>query len=131
MALPMDGSKKEVMVYLLKRNDEVPMESVQDFGTDVTNQAGVEIKVRAGERDSPDPDDCTPVGTAQLHLPPNLPIHSPIRVKFTISRDGRLTVTATDLTGGGTIDVDFETEAVLGAGEVESRSQALRLLNVS
>ena len=52
---------------------------------------------------------------ATLNLPAGLPARSPIRVKFAISRDGRLSVTATDLTGGGSIDVDFETEAVMNA----------------
>ena len=122
---------REIVVYILPRNGEVPMESQTDFGTDAANQAGVEIQVKAGERDSPDPADCKDVGTAQLSLPPNLPARSPIRVKFAISRDGRLTVTATDLTGGGMIDVEFATEAVMGAGAVDERTTALRLLNVS
>jgi hypothetical protein len=71
------------------------------------------------------------VGTAQLSLPPGLPERSPIRVRFAISRDGRLSVTAIDQTGGGQIDVEFETEAVLGDAEVADRSTALRLLSVS
>ncbi|MBX6316105.1 MAG: Hsp70 family protein, partial [Isosphaeraceae bacterium] len=81
--------------------------------------------------DSPEPLDCKDIGTASLDLPPNLPARSPIRVTFAIDRDGRLHVTAMDLTGGGSIHVDFETEAVLSAEEVAERSTALRLLNVS
>ncbi len=50
---------------------------------------------------------------------------------FAINRDGRLAVSAVDLTGGGSIDVEFETEAVMNAEDVAERSQALRLLNVS
>ena len=50
---------------------------------------------------------------------------------FAITRDGRLNVTAVDLTGGGSIDVEFETEAVMNAEEVAERSTALRLMNVS
>jgi molecular chaperone DnaK (HSP70) len=126
-----NDENKEVVVYLLPRNGEVPMEQSSDFGTDVANQGGVDIRVMAGERDSPEPLDCKDVGTATLNLPPSLPARSPIRVKFAINRDGRLNVTATDLTGGGSIDVDFETEAVLSADEVEERSSALRLMNVS
>lgn len=126
-----DDSNKEVVVYLLPRNSEVPMEKSSDFGTDLANQSGVDIRVMAGERDSPEPLDCKDVGTATLNLPPSLPARSPIRVKFAINRDGRLLVSATDLTGGGSIDVEFETEAVMSASEVEERSSALRLLNVS
>jgi molecular chaperone DnaK (HSP70) len=126
-----DDANKEVVVYLLPRNSEVPMERSSDFGTDMVNQSGVDIRVMAGERDSPEPLDCKDVGTATLNLPPSLPARSPIRVKFAINRDGRLFVTATDLTGGGSIDVEFETEAVMNADEVEERSSALRLLNVS
>ncbi|MDR3632919.1 MAG: Hsp70 family protein [Isosphaeraceae bacterium] len=126
-----DDANKEVVVYLLPRNSEVPLEQSADFGTDVANQAGVDIRVMAGERASAEPSDCKDVGTATLNLPEHLPARSPVRVKFAISRDGRLLVTATDLTGGGSIDVEFETEAVMNAEEVAERSSALRLLNVS
>lgn len=126
-----DDKNQDVVVYLLPRNGEVPMEYSSDFGTDTANQAGVDIRVMAGERDSPEPLDCKDVGTATLNLPPSLPARSPIRVKFAINRDGRLLVTATDLTGGASIDVEFETEAVLNAEQVAERSSALRLLNVS
>jgi molecular chaperone DnaK (HSP70) len=126
-----DDGGREVVVYLLPRNGEVPMEQTADFGTDQPNQAGVEIRVMAGERDSPEPLDCKEVGTALLDLPGGLPERSPIRVTFGIDRDGRLGVTAVDLTGGGSIAVEFETEAVLSAEDVEERSKALRLLNVS
>jgi molecular chaperone DnaK (HSP70) len=126
-----NANNQEVVVYLLPRNSEVPMENSSDFGTDSANQAGVDIHVMAGERDSPEPKDCQDVGTATLNLPSGLPARSPIRVKFAINRDGRLSLTATDLTGGGSIDVDFETEAVMNAEEVEERSSALRLLTVS
>jgi molecular chaperone DnaK len=122
---------EDVIVYLLPRNSEVPLERMTDFGTDSGNQAAVDIRVMSGERDSPDPLDCQEVGVATLSLPERLPARSPIRVKFAISKDGRLGVSATDLTGGGSIDVEFETEAVLNAEEVAERSTALRLLNVS
>jgi molecular chaperone DnaK (HSP70) len=126
-----NGEGQECVVYLLNRNCEVPMDHVMDFGTDQANQIGADIRVMAGERDSPEPLDCQEVGTATLHLPPGLPAKSPIRVRLGISRDGRLNVTATDLTGGGSIEVEFETEAVLSASDVEERSSALRMLQVS
>ena len=126
-----DETNREIVVTLLPRNGEVPMESASDFGTDLANQAGVDIRVMAGERDSTDPADCKDVGVATLTLPPMLPARSPIRVKFAISKDGRLNVTATDLTGGGSIVVDFETEAVMNPAQVEERSAALRLMSVS
>ncbi len=122
---------QDVVVYLLPRNSEVPLERLTDFGTDVANQAAVDIRVMSGERDSADPLDCQEVGVASLNLPEKLPARSPIRVKFAISKDGRLGVSATDLTGGASIDVEFQTEAVMSAEEVAERSTALRLLNVS
>jgi len=126
-----DETNREVVVTLLPRNGEVPMESANDFGTDVANQAGVDIRIVAGERDSTEPTDCKSVGVATLNLPATLPARSPIRVKFAINKDGRLNVTATDLTGGGSIEVDFETEAVMNAEQVAERSAALRLMTVS
>jgi molecular chaperone DnaK (HSP70) len=126
-----DDQSRDVVVYLLPRNAEVPLERVTDFGTDAANQEAVDIRVMSGERDSPDPLDCQEVGVASLALPESLPAKSPIRVKFAITRDGRLNVSAVDLTGGGSIDVEFQTEAVLSEAEVEERSTALRLLTVS
>jgi molecular chaperone DnaK len=121
----------DIVFYLLPRNSEVPLERVSDFGTDADNQAAVDIRVMSGERDSPDPLDCQEVGVATLSLPERLPAKSPIRVKFAISKDGRLGVSATDLTGGSSIDVEFQTEAVMSADEVAERSTALRLMTVS
>jgi molecular chaperone DnaK len=126
-----DDQGRDVVVYLLARNAEVPLERTTDFGTDATDQAAVDIRVMSGERDSADPLDCQEVGVATLSLPDRLPARSPIRVKFAISQDGRLGVSAADLTGGGTIDVAFETEAVMNAEEVAERSTALRLMTVS
>jgi molecular chaperone DnaK (HSP70) len=126
-----DDQGRDVVVYLLPRNAEVPLERATDFGTDSDDQAAVDIRVMSGERDSADPLDCQEVGVATLSLPDRLPAKSPIRVKFAISQDGRLDVTAADLTGGGSIDVAFETEAVLNAEEVAERSTALRLMTVS
>jgi molecular chaperone DnaK (HSP70) len=126
-----NDQSQEVVVYLLPRNSEVPLERLSDFGTDADNQAAVDIRVMSGERDSADPLDCQEVGIATLSLPERLPARSPIRVKFAISKDGRLGVSATDLTGGSSIDVEFQTEAVMSAAEVAERSTALRLLSVS
>jgi molecular chaperone DnaK len=126
-----DDEGRDVVVYLLPRNAEVPLDRTTDFGTDAENQAAVDIRVMSGERDSGDPLDCQEVGIACLTLPDRLPARSPIRVKFAISQDGRLVVSAADLTGGGSIDVSFETEAVMNAEEVAERSTALRLMNVS
>jgi molecular chaperone DnaK len=126
-----DDQSHDVVVYLLPRNAEVPLQRTTDFGTDADDQAAVDIRVMSGERDSTDPLDCQEVGVATLSLPDRLPARSPIRVKFAISQDGRLEVSAADLTGGGSIDVSFETEAVMNAEEVAERSTALRLMNVS
>ncbi len=126
-----DDTGKDLVVYMLERNSEVPLEKSTDFGTDQSNQAGVEIRVMAGERDSPEPLDCQEVGVAALELPPGLPARSPIRVVFAIDSDGRLHVTGLDLTGGGSINVEFETEAVLSQEDVAERSKALRLIDVS
>ncbi len=126
-----DQESRDVVVYLLPRNTEVPMERMSDFGTDADNQSAVDIRVMSGERDSTEPADCQEVGVATLNLPEKLPARSPIRVKFAINQDGRLNVSAVDLTAGGSIDVEFQTEAVMNAEQVEERSTALRLLTVS
>ncbi len=68
-----DDQSRDVVVYLLPRNSEVPLERSTDFGTDADNQAAVDIRVMSGERDSADPLDCQEVGVATLNLPDRLP----------------------------------------------------------
>ena len=121
----------DVVVYLLPRNSEVPLERMTDFGTDADNQSAVDIRVMSGERDSPDPLDCQEVGVATLNLPERLPARARSASSSRSTKDGRLGVSATDLTGGGSIDVEFQTEAVMNAEEVAERSTALRLMTVS
>ena len=50
-----DDEGREVVVYLLPRNAEVPLDRTTDFGTDAENQSAVDIRVMSGERDSADP----------------------------------------------------------------------------
>ncbi len=126
-----DEQSQDVVVYLLPRNSEVPLERLTDFGTDAgepgRRRYPGDVRRARQRRSAGLPGG----GRGHLNLPEKLPARSPIRVKFAISKDGRLGVSATDLTGGGSIDVEFETEAVLNAEEVAERSTALRLLNVS
>ncbi len=68
-----DDQGRDVVVYLLPRNAEVPLDRSTDFGTDADNQAAVDIRVMSGERDSADPLDCQEVGVATLSLPDRLP----------------------------------------------------------
>ena len=64
-----NDQSQDVIVYLLPRNSEVPLEHMTDFGTDALNQAAVDIRVMSGERDSMDPLDCQEVGVATLTCP--------------------------------------------------------------
>ena len=63
-----NDQSQEVVVYLLPRNSEVPLEQMTDFGTDADNQAAVDIRVMSGEREAPTLD-CQEVGIATLALP--------------------------------------------------------------
>jgi molecular chaperone DnaK (HSP70) len=122
---------EDAAVYLLPRNSEVPVARTAEFGTDQHNQAAVEIRVVAGEQESADPFECQEVGLVVLELPPGLPAHSPIHVTFAIDRDGRLSVQALDVRGGGSIHVEFETDAILSEEQLAQRSERLSLLKVS
>ncbi len=103
-----------------------------DFGTDSENQSAVDCGVMSGRRDRP-----RTRSTVRKWVWRRSPCLTGCRGadrsgwKFAISKDGRLGVSATDLTGGGSIDVEFRTEAVMNAEEVAERSTALRLMNVS
>ena len=99
--------------------------------TPTTNRPSIS-EVMSGERDSPDPLDCQEVGVASLTLPERLPAKA-----LSASNSPSASRTAGWVSrrpisqGAASIDVEFQTEAVLSEEEVAERSTALRLMSVS
>ncbi len=127
-----DDDNQEIVVYLLPRNSEVPHGTarrtsaptplIRRVSTSASWPANATAPSRPIARTS-----ARRLSTCRRICPRGVPSASSSRSAATAA----CIVTATDLTGGGSIDVEFETEAVLNAEQVEARSAALRLLTVS
>lgn len=118
---------------LIKVNDRVPIEVTQRFGTMDPDQevADIRIKENISMDDSVDLGVCEEIGNAALSLPPNLPANSPIEITFRLSSQGRLDVTARELTANRTIETDIETTRVISSEEVEEAKKRTTLVTVT
>jgi molecular chaperone DnaK (HSP70) len=76
---------------LIPRNTSLPVTAKRVFKTQQDGQKSVQVNIVEGESRSPD--DCTQIGScAVTGLPTDLPVHSPIEIRFRYRPNGRLTV---------------------------------------
>jgi len=125
---------QEVLYNIILKNDEVPKEVKQRFGTKEANQESVEIKIMENELTEQLVEDlslCAEIGVAELKLPPNLPYDSPIEVTFSLNEEGRLTIEALEVTDNRKIVVTIETGSIMTEEEVEKAKEKSKGLVVS
>ncbi|MBA4189327.1 MAG: molecular chaperone DnaK [Planctomycetaceae bacterium] len=84
---------------LVPKNTQLPASAEEIYYTARDNQTRVRVRILQGEAQQADA--CTPVGECWIEgLPANLPKGSPVRVRCGVAANGRIEVTATDLTSG-------------------------------
>ncbi|MCE9563751.1 MAG: Hsp70 family protein [Planctomycetes bacterium] len=84
---------------LVLKNTQLPASAEEVYYTARDNQTRVRVRILQGEAHQADA--CSPVGECWIEgLPANLPKGSPVRVKCGVAANGRIEVTATDLTSG-------------------------------
>jgi molecular chaperone DnaK len=84
---------------LVQKNTQLPAAAEQVYYTVADNQSRVRVRILQGEANQAEA--CIPVGECWIEgLPPNLPKGSPVRVRCGVAANGRIEVTATDLTSG-------------------------------
>jgi molecular chaperone DnaK len=77
---------------LIPRNTPLPVVARRIFKTHKAGQRSILVQIVEGE--SLSPDDCSQIGKCSVrHLPPDLPMQTPIDVRFRYEENGRLTVT--------------------------------------
>ncbi|MBK8565941.1 MAG: Hsp70 family protein [Saprospiraceae bacterium] len=120
----MDASRNERLINLIMRNDTVPKECAQEFGTDEADQETVLINIMENLDTTKltEITNGTEIGTAVLHLPAGLPEGSPIRVTFRINEEGRLKVEALEVTANRVVKTEIETNSVI-AGEALEKAK--------
>lgn len=84
---------------LVKKNTQLPAVAEQTYFTVADNQTRVRVRILQGEAHQAEA--CIPVGECWIDgLPSNLPKGSPVKVRCGVAANGRIEVTATDLTSG-------------------------------
>ncbi|HRU51133.1 MAG TPA: Hsp70 family protein [Planctomycetota bacterium] len=91
-----DGKKQNCV--LIPAQSPIPIEKTELFGTEIDGQTEVNIEIVEG--DSPNPEECTPIGTCKIDNLPNRKANAPIQVTFSYNENGRIQIQAIDkLTG--------------------------------
>ena len=109
-----------IFTRLIERNTTIPTEKAQVFSTAADGQTTVEIHVLQGER--PMAYDNKTLGRFQLTGIPAAPRGVPqIEVKFTIDKNGIVSVTAKDLGTGNTQNVTITASTNLTEEEIKQR----------
>ncbi len=123
VAVDSANNRREYVENLVVVNEKVPRETSKEFNTVAENQTSVNLRCMENKLDGQevDLDVCTEIGTATLKFARALPRNSPIKVSFSLSADGLLSVRASDLTTGGEIDITIETAAILSSDELREK----------
>ena len=129
----LDQNENEFVDNLILKNTSVPVDITRRYGTHEANQENVNVRVMENEvsEETNPVEMSTEIGNAILDIPLNLPAHSPIDVTFRLNEEGRLDVTAIEVTENRQIDTAIETQSVLQGEELEeakSKSQGLAVV---
>jgi len=85
------ATRRSRTAVVIPRNTRLPATSRRIFRTQKVGQRSILVKIVEGE--SMNPEDCAQLGKCSVRdLPPDLPAHTPIAVRFRYEVNGRLTV---------------------------------------
>lgn len=104
-------------VVLINKNTSLPVEKDDTFQLEHDNQTQARVAVVQGE-DGADPDDCTILGEMAIRdLPPGPVDADRIMVKYTLTSEALLEVSATDTISGQRVEATIERGIDLGRQE--------------
>ncbi len=112
-----EGPRVRNLIY---KDDPVPCEVAETFGTYDEGQTDVELCLMENscsdrKTELLEPEFCTELSTVRLMLERPLPVHSPVRVTFRFSGDGLLTLEAEEPTDGAALTCRVETGSVMSS----------------
>jgi molecular chaperone DnaK len=116
-----DRDNTELVFNLVMKNSTVPVEATQRFGTNKDNQENVNIRIMENEVGDKSllPADALDIGNAIMEVPLGLPANSPIDVTFRLNEEGRLDITAIELSQNRQLDFTIETNSILQGQALE------------
>lgn len=120
-----EGPRVRNLIY---KDDPVPCEVSETFGTYDEGQTDVELRLMENqcasrETELLEPEFCTELSTVHLMLERPLPVQSPVRVTFRFSGDGLLTLDAAELTDGASLTCRVDTGSVMTPEELDSAAE--------
>jgi molecular chaperone DnaK len=125
---PMDPTRKSNYI-MIKKNTAIPYEVNQRFVTTSPNQQRIHIYVLEGE--ASDPEACTRIADFQITgLPAGLPSGSPVDVTYSYDSNGRIQVSAVELTGKRQANIDIIRSQGLDNQGVDAFQQIAREYHV-
>ena len=117
------GKEQYVVFNMIKKQTTVPTDSEREFP--ITEANAKKLLLTVFENNEMEQvaqiDDSSEVGNATMELTPGLPAGAPIRVKFTLTEEGVLTMSALDVTNNKSIDAKFDAKDGLSAEEIEQK----------
>ena len=118
-------------VFLVHRNDPVPIEVDEVFYTMVDDQTHVRVQVieQGGAEESLDPADATVLVRGEIaDLPPGYPQGTELRVRMAMGGDGILTVTAHHAGRSEPLTLRVDTSSTMSAEDQAAEAEAVSLL---
>ena len=118
---PMDGTRKSNYI-MIQKNTAIPHEVNQRFVTTSPNQQRIHIYVLEGE--ASDPEACTRIADFQITgLPAGLPSGSPVDVTYSYDNNGRIQVSAVELSSKKQSNIEIVRSQGLDSQGVDSFQQ--------
>jgi molecular chaperone DnaK (HSP70) len=129
----LNQNNQEMVVNLILKNTTVPADVTERFGTHLANQDTVNIRVMEDELTDKnlEPENAIEIGTAVLDMPSGLPANSPIDITFRLNEEGRLEITAVEVTDARKVSVMIETSSVIQGEELEEAKERSQNLIIS
>jgi molecular chaperone DnaK len=129
--IALNKAEREIIANMIMVNDPLPFTKTDTFYTLRANQQLVDIQVienSVSEHEVADISTGEEIGNATLNLPPGLPLHAPIEVTFELNQEGRLHVTARELSSNKVVNVTVQIKQGIPEEELAAaKARALRL----
>jgi len=122
-------SGKDKNVVMIPQQTPLPAKKSLQFGTEVDNQAKVDIKVVEGE--SENPEECVQIGTCSITDLPPRPAGARIEVSLHYNEEGRIEVTAKDMTSGRSVKTEIKRDGGMNKKEIEAAKEAVAETTIS
>lgn len=113
---PSDRTRK-INHIMINKNTALPFSVTQRFVTTSDNQQRIHVSILQG--DAVDPMACEQIGDFRVTgLPPNLPKGSPVEVTYSYDANGRIHVSARELTGNRAASTEIVREKMKTEGDI-------------